>query len=225
MIQNQLVQWFFDIPVVTRLYFTTTLLLTASISLNLLSYFQIYLNYKLVFEEFQIWRLFTNFFYFGKLDMEWFFYMFFFINYSRMLEEGSFYGRTADFCFMLIYFASSFLVIGPFLKVPFLSTLLTFALTYVWSRKSPDVQLAFLGLFTFHAPYLPFVLVSMSAIFQKQIPYLHLISMFVGHVYYFLDDVWPSQPSSRGVRYLAAPRFVKVLFEQQNQQQVHEHED
>ncbi len=51
----------------------------------------------------QIWRLFANFFYFGNFGIDFFFHMFFLVRYSRMLEEGSFRGRTADFLLLLFY--------------------------------------------------------------------------------------------------------------------------
>lgn len=51
----------------------------------------------------QVWRLLTNFFYFGNFGIDFFFHMFFLVRYSRMLEEGSFRGRTADFLVLLLY--------------------------------------------------------------------------------------------------------------------------
>jgi hypothetical protein len=43
----------------------------------------------------QVWRLFTNFFFFGSISLDFFFHMFFLVRYCRMLEEGSFRGRPA----------------------------------------------------------------------------------------------------------------------------------
>jgi Derlin-2/3 len=51
----------------------------------------------------QVWRLFTNFFFFGaKFSLEFLFHMFFLVQYCRNLEEGSFRGRTADFFYMMV---------------------------------------------------------------------------------------------------------------------------
>ena len=50
-----------------------------------------------------MWRLFTNFFFFGAISLDFFFHMFFLVRYCRMLEEGSFRGRPADFLLMLLF--------------------------------------------------------------------------------------------------------------------------
>ena len=52
---------------------------------------------------FQFWRLITNFTFFGTVGFSFLFNMIFLYRYCRMLEEGSFRGRTADLVFMFIY--------------------------------------------------------------------------------------------------------------------------
>ena len=59
----------------------------------------------------QVWRLFTNFFFFGPIGLDFLFHMFFLVRYCRLLEEGSFRGRTADFVAMLLFGAHS--TLGP----------------------------------------------------------------------------------------------------------------
>ena len=51
----------------------------------------------------QVWRVFTNFFFFGSIGLDFFFHMFFLVRYCRLLEEGCFRGRTADFLYMIIF--------------------------------------------------------------------------------------------------------------------------
>ena len=51
----------------------------------------------------QIWRLLTPFFFFGTFSFNFLFNMIFTYRYCRMLEEGSFRGRTADFVYMFIF--------------------------------------------------------------------------------------------------------------------------
>jgi len=60
----------------------------------------------------QIWRLFTNFFFFGMFSVDFLFHMYFLVRYSRLLEDGHFRGRTADFVFMLSLGATAMLVRG-----------------------------------------------------------------------------------------------------------------
>ncbi|MEE6527022.1 hypothetical protein FKM82_028051, partial [Ascaphus truei] len=71
--------------------------------LEFITPFQLYFNPELIFRRFQIWRLVTNFLFFGPLGFSFFFNMIFLYRYCRMLEEGSFRGRTADFVFMFLF--------------------------------------------------------------------------------------------------------------------------
>lgn len=58
----------------------------------------------------QIWRLVTNFVFFGSFSINWIFHMFFLVNYSRMLEDGIFRGRGADMLYMMLLSATLLLV-------------------------------------------------------------------------------------------------------------------
>ncbi|XP_057392100.1 derlin-2 isoform X8 [Balaenoptera acutorostrata] len=71
--------------------------------LELITPFQLYFNPELIFKHFQIWRLITNFLFFGPVGFNFLFNMIFLYRYCRMLEEGSFRGRTADFVFMFLF--------------------------------------------------------------------------------------------------------------------------
>ena len=61
-----------------------------------------YYNSNLIFRKGQVWRLATNFFFFGSLGMDFVFHMFFLSRYCRLLEEGTFRGRSGDFFWMLL---------------------------------------------------------------------------------------------------------------------------
>ena len=45
----------------------------------------------------------TNFLYFGNIGVDFIFHMFFLVRYCRLLEEGSFRGRTADFFYCFLF--------------------------------------------------------------------------------------------------------------------------
>lgn len=51
----------------------------------------------------QVWRLVTNYMFFGTVGFNFLFNMIFTYRYCRMLEEVSFRGRTADFVFMFLF--------------------------------------------------------------------------------------------------------------------------
>ena len=51
----------------------------------------------------QIWRLVTNFCYFGPIGFNFLFNILFTYRYCRFLEEGSFRSKTADFFYMFLF--------------------------------------------------------------------------------------------------------------------------
>ncbi|XP_039190599.1 RPA-interacting protein isoform X2 [Crotalus tigris] len=80
-----------------------TNLLMSCQQLELITPFQLYFNPELIFKNFQVWRLVTNYLFFGPVGFNFLFNMIFLYRYCRMLEEGSFRGRTADFVFMFLF--------------------------------------------------------------------------------------------------------------------------
>ena len=161
----------------------------------------------------QIWRLLTNFFFFGFFSLEFLFHMYFLVRYCRLLEEGSFRGRTADFVFMFLFGAGAMLSVAPFVSIHFLGHSLTFMMVYLWGRRNEYVRMSFLGLFPFTAPYLPWVLLSFSMLLGSSAT-VDLLGIAVGHIYYFMEDVYPQIAEIRGWtvrRPLRAPRFFATL--------------
>ena len=100
--QGDILEWYLEIPVVSRTYLTASFVTTAACALELVSPFSLYYNFKLIFHEGEVWRLLTNFLFFGKFSLEFVFHMYFLMRYCRLLEENSFRGRTSDFVFMLL---------------------------------------------------------------------------------------------------------------------------
>ena len=47
---------------------------------------------------------------FGPLSLDFFFHIFFFMRYSKMLEENAFHGRKADYLWLLLCSAAMLLV-------------------------------------------------------------------------------------------------------------------
>ena len=61
---------------------------------------------------------------------------------------------------------------------------------YVWGRRNQHVNMSFLGLFNFNAPWLPWVLLLFSVMLGSS-PVVDLLGMGAGHMYYFFEDVYP----------------------------------
>ncbi|XP_066871841.1 derlin-3 isoform X8 [Kogia breviceps] len=95
----------------------------------------------------------------------------------------------------------------------FLGQALTAMLVYVWSRRSPRVRVNFFGLLTFQAPFLPWALMGFSMLLGNSI-LVDLLGIVVGHIYYFLEDVFPNQPG--GKRLLLTPGFLSLASDDQS---------
>ena len=66
--------------------------------------------------------------------------------------------------------------------------------------------MSFLGLFTFTAPYLPWVILGFG-LMLGQSPVFDLLGILIGHIYYYLEDVLPQLI---GRRVLITPTVVCV---------------
>ncbi|XP_075915223.1 derlin-2 isoform X3 [Petromyzon marinus] len=197
-------------PPVTRVYTSACVITTAAVQLEIITPFQLYYNPDLIFRHFQVWRLITNFLFFGPVGFNFLFNMVFLYRYCRMLEEGSFRGRTADFVFMFLFGGLLMSLCGLCVNLVFLGQAFTIMLVYVWSRRNPYVRMNFFGLLNFQAPFLPWVLMGFSLLLGNSV-IVDLLGIAVGHVYYFLEDVFPTQPG--GTRLLKTPHLLHLLFD------------
>ncbi|CAG5121961.1 unnamed protein product [Candidula unifasciata] len=203
-------QEYMQMPPITRAYTTACVLTTLAVQLDLVSPFQIYFNPELIFRQYQLWRLVTSFLYFGPIGFNFLFNMIFAYRYCRMLEEGSFRGRTADFFFMFLFGGFFMIIMALFVNLVFLGSAFTIMLVYVWSRRNPYIRLNFFGLMNFQAPFLPWVLLGFSLLLGNSV-IIDLMGIAIGHVYFFLEDVFPQQQG--GFKVLRTPAFLKYLLD------------
>lgn len=117
---------------------------------------------------------------------------------------------------MLLFGAIILTAAAPFVNIQFLGSSLAFMMVYIWGRRHQYVQLSFLGIFHFTAPYLPWVLLAFSVMLGSS-PLVDLLGMGAGHAYYFLEDVYPRMT---GRRPLKTPSVIKALFPTENIQPV-----
>jgi Derlin-2/3 len=80
------------------------------------------------------------------------------------------------------------------------------------------MRMSFLGLITFNAPYLPWTLLGFSILIHGVIPYADMLGFVVGHMYYYLEDVYPTMAGGR--RILAPPSWFLNLVQGQPAVQV-----
>lgn len=212
--------WYNDLPIVSKLYLTLAIGTTTACFMDVISPLTLYYSYDLILEKHQYWRIFSSFLYFGNFSLDFLFQLFFVGRYCLLLEEGKYRGRTADFIFMIIFGALSMLLLAVsferFSKIKFLGHPLGFMMTYLWSRcpENLNARMAFLGVVQFHAPYLPWVLLVFSILIGNSIE-TDLMGIIVGHVIYFLEDVYPKIANIRGwslKKIFVAPNFANYFF-------------
>jgi len=195
-------------PVVTRVWTTATVLTGLLVQCQILTPFQLFYSFRAVFHKQQVhtttpragctmgtatgtdrqtltgpqqqyWRLLSTFVYFGPLSLNLLFHIFFIQRYARMLEESA--ASVAHFSWLMAYAVLSLLAIAPISNQAFLGTTLSSTLVYIWSRRNPDVRLSFLGLLTFKAPWLPWVLIAFNVVLHGHWPKDELCGIAVGH--------------------------------------------
>lgn len=204
-------EWFKNLPLVTKTYLTSAVATTALITFGTITPLQIYLDFTLIFQKFEIWRLVTNFLFFGKFSFPFVFQMFILQQYTSFLEKQRFAsdrGRAELIhCFM---FGMLGMVLVAFLfgGIPFLGQPLIFMNLYIWSRTNPNNEVNFWG-FKFQAWHLPFVLMAVGMLMGGS-PINDCIGVFIGHIYHFLMDV---VPKVYGIRLLRCPEFLYNYFD------------
>ena len=172
-------QWWLEMPPCTRWWTTATVISGVLVQCEILTPFQLFYSHRAVFHKQQYWRLLTSFVYFGPLSLNLLFHIFFIQRYARMLEEGA--PSPAHFAWLLTFASVTLVAVAPLFAQEFLGTGLSSILVYIWSRRNPDVRLSFLGLLTFTAPWLPWVLIGFNVILHGQFPKDELCGLVIGH--------------------------------------------
>eukprot|EP00948_MAST-09A_sp_MAST-9A-sp1_P001446 g1446.t1 len=89
------------------------------------------------------------------------------------------------------------LIVAPYVQIHFLGSSLTFMMVYLWGRRNPHVPMAFFVFIPFPAPYLPWVFLLVALLFGNSLTN-DLLGIAVGHIFYFLEDVYPRLAKIRG---------------------------
>lgn len=112
---------------------------------------------------------------------------------------------------MFFMFGSAlFLLAALMFGIEFLSPCLSIMMLYLWSLRNPTIQINFLEIFHFRAPFLPWFLMLFSTMIGFN-PFHDIIGVVVGHLYYFIEDVVPKIPDTEGIKLLRPPQFLVRL--------------
>ncbi|KAJ1803521.1 hypothetical protein LPJ75_005857 [Coemansia sp. RSA 2598] len=199
--------------------------LTLAVQLDLVHPAWLFYSYYHAISKGQYWRLVTSFLYMGGFSLDWFLNMYFLVQYCRDLEEGTYLNRPADFAWLMILVCSTILATASFVESFFLGDMLVSALTYLWSRFYSHMFISFMGLFTMPASYFPWVMIAFSLVVKNSWPVEELVTIAIGHVFWFLSEEWPRRAESGGSRPLSAPAVLCRLLHQTDARQEMADED
>ncbi|GAA5907516.1 hypothetical protein JCM8208_001401 [Rhodotorula glutinis] len=218
-----------DIPPVTKAYLVGAVGTSVAVQCGFVTPLQLYFTWRTAIDHGQLWRLVTCFLYWGPLGLDFFFHLFFFMRYSKMLEESAFHGRRADYVWLLIVSCTLLLILSPLSTSPFLSSPLSFTLVYLWSRLNPLVRLSLFGIITITAPYLPYALCLFSWALSGGgagpgtgpgwglgVIVSDLLGIAAGHWWYFWTEIWKRERASGGRNWLETPRILVKLLDPPN---------
>lgn len=203
-------EYYNSLPPVSKAYGTICFLTTLGFQLKLVNPYLIMLDSEKILQQFQIWRLITNFLFLGPFSIAFGIRLLMIARYGVQLEKGPFERRTADFLWMMIFSTLALLGFGllvPMLKSPFMGNSLVFMLLYIWSREFANSGINIMGLFVVQGFYLPWVMLGLNVIFGASL-LPDLMGIVVGHLYYFLSVLHPR--SGRG-NLLKTPLWVHKL--------------
>ncbi len=176
-------------PPMTQVYLSSTMMITVLSAMfnqnrwpGILKF-----DWKSILLEFQLWRLFTAFLYFGPLDMFYPLTLQFVWQHMSQLEKMDF-KAPEEFLLLALFGAASLIGVYSLLGVSmnFLGHNFATYLVYIWSRKFEGTDVNFMDIITLKSEFIPWFFCLQTMILEKEVPFADLIGIAVGHLYYYL---------------------------------------
>jgi len=228
--------WFLSLPLMTKVWLGSTAVVTIAVNMQLMDFRDVrWINWEAVYgDRKELWRIVTPFLYVGRFEFNTLVCFLLLSQFSQRYEQGGPYntgggGRTADYCFMLLFLMTTTLATLPVLSkaleyyyynqdsattmsartMPVIfSRTLIYSLLYIWSKRFREAEANIYGI-PIPALYLPFVHLGYSMFMGGS--YIDIVQgLAVGHCYYFLVAVLPLQRGGRGL--LKTPQFFIDWF-------------
>ena len=211
--------FYFKLPPITRYYlsiiFATATIATYIKPLQMLIYY-IFLDYNLVFRQFQIWRLFTNILFIGGFSTSFlFFVVMVYLNFKAAEQNAIILRAYAQFIMMIVYLLIFINIINILavkifaFKIGFtLAQQLFLSFIYIDSKRQPQ-KIVTLYFFRMKNAFFPYALIVLNIVSGGGI-YDNIIGIIAGNIYYVLKDVLPV---SKNLNILKTPKFLVDLVE------------
>jgi len=145
--------WFRSLPVITRYWFGSAVLVTLAGNFGIVKPAQLIFYWPFVKDKFELWRLATCFCWIGSFSFNTLIAAYTLVQFSKMYESGGPFntgagGGTADYAFALMFATAMILITYPVvdslvgLPPSFANNLIYFVM-YVWSKRNPTGTFSF----------------------------------------------------------------------------------
>ena len=179
-------------PPVTRVYLLLSFATNALCFSKIINGLSLLLNFQLIIQHHNFWRLFSHLFYFGETGIKSIFYIFFFSRYSKALESFSFQGRGMEYLYLLLTGNSLMLLMKLFVReATFLGPGITFMVVYIWGKKNAQQQINLVNLIHIKGSSLPLILMVSSWFLRQKTLKSDIMGVIAGHLYFYLEEIYP----------------------------------
>lgn len=208
--------WYWALPPLTRGLLTVYLVTGLSAYMGILPLKQMFHNWSLTFKLLpEVWRLVTTFTFIGRPSLHWLFQLVWLVKYGGAYESARFSHNTADGITMvgvgciaglgfdlLSWLLSRFL--PPVFMSPFHGPALVFMFIYLWSKQFANAPVSLFGIVQLQGRHLPFAFVALDLLMGQNV-WPDILGILMGHVYWFLTDVYPAASGRIVIR---TPRWL-----------------
>lgn len=194
--------WYHALPPITRALLTVYLATGLAAWAGVLPLQFLYHDWRLEFKRVpELWRLLTHFTFLGKPSFAWLMQLIWLVTYGGSYEQAKFAGNTADGIMMmfvgvvtcmsldLVSFLSAWLVPPLFVRY-FHASALVFQFMYLWSKQNPEAQVSLYGFVKLNGRHLPFAFLALDLLMGGDV-WSDVMGILMGHMYWFLTDVYP----------------------------------
>jgi len=198
------------LPVCTKFFLTGLVLSAAFVQFNFVSEMKLVYLWQEIWQRFEIWRFVTPFIFVGGFGLPFVMHTYMMCMNMYKYELNPFNtgagGTSADVIYMLLFGLVIFCLLDAYLMNMLLAIQMLYMVVYVWSRRDPN-SLVKIFIITVKAVYVPWVYVAIAILMGQSIK-SPLIGIAVGHVYFFLADVYPR---TGGFEILRTPQFCSTI--------------
>jgi Derlin-2/3 len=188
-----------DIPPVTRTLVLSCIICTIGSGFGILPNILFGLYWPAIAGKLQIWRLVLSFFHLGGLGFPFLMSTYFMYHYSRQLESGFFFNRTANYCWFLAFVATFTSIVSFIFPMGAAAPAVLMSILHLWGRHSGNLIVKLYGFISIPAKYFSLATLGLELILTGSMSKVSITGLIAGHAYYFLDSVYPTLPNGRVV--------------------------